>query len=614
MSHPNLPTGAEQVRWDLTHLFTSETELDPYLEAGSRLAEVFASRYRGRVAELSPSELRAGIRDFELIQDHLDRAYTYVFLNWCTRSEEPAAGALLQRVREAYTRIAQELLFFELELSALPAADLERRWTSPELESYRHFIEMLGHRSRHLLTEPEERIVAEKSVTGSGAWTRFFDETMTAARFTLDGRSLTEQEALALLHEPDRPVRRAGAMAFTEGLRQNLRTLTFVMNTVLAEKASEDRLRRFGHWLSARNLANEITDASVEALIDSVAGRYDLVERFYRLKRRLLGLDELFDYDRYAPVGAVARHYTWQEAQEIVTRSYRRFSPQFGALVERFFNEKWIDAGVRPGKRAGAFSHRAVPQVHPYILMNFSGKNRDVQTLAHELGHGVHQYLSRSQGSLQGNTPLTTAETASVFGEMLVFDALREQERDPELRLSLLVSKIDDIVATVFRQVAMNRFEDAIHRHRRQSGELAPDDFNRIWLETQREMFRGSVTLGDHYAIWWSYIPHFVHTPGYVYAYAFGELLVLALYSVYQREGSDFVDRYAQLLSAGGSDWPHQLLKPLGVDLQDPGFWHRGLEEIEQLVAEAEALADARFADSTNSSNRANRPDPSDRD
>ncbi len=586
-------TGAEGVSWNLADLLASEAQVDPYLEEGSRLAREFAERYRGHVQNLSPTELRQGLKELERIQDQLDRVHTFAFLNWCTRSEEHAAGALLQRVREVYTRIAQELLFFELELSALPAEELRRRWNDPELAGYRHYLEILEQRSRHLLTEPEERMAAEKSITGIGAWTRFFDETLAAARFELDGRALTEQEVLALLHEPDRSTRRSAAMAFTAGLQRHLRTLTYVMNTVLAEKASEDRMRRFQHWLESRNLANEISDAAVQALVDAVVSRYDLVERFYRLKRRLLGLDELYDYDRYAPVGTMGRRFAWQEAREIVTSAYARFSPVLGDLVARFFAERWIDAGVRPGKRAGAFSHRAVPQVHPYILMNYTGRIRDVQTLAHELGHGVHQYLSRELGSLQGSTPLTTAETASVFGEMLVFDALREAEQDPSRRLSLLVSKIDDIVATVFRQVAMNRFEDLVHNRRRRDGELSPDELSRCWLSTQHQMFRGSVILGEHYGIWWSYIPHFIHTPGYVYAYAFGELLVLALYSIYREEGPGFVERYLKLLSAGGSDWPHRLLEPFGVDLQDPGFWHHGLREIEILLEEAERLAAA---------------------
>ena len=288
----------------------------------------------------------------------------------------------------------------------------------------------------------------------------------------------------------------------------------------------------------------------------------------------------------------VERRYSWSEARDTVLTAYRDFSPKAADIAQMFFEKRWIDAPVRPGKRSGAFSHRGVPQVHPYILLNFTGNTRDVQTLAHELGHGVHQYLSNPLGSLQAGTPLTTAETASVFGEMLVFERLLNSESDPRQRLALLMSKIDDTMATVFRQIAMNRFEDRIHRSRREKGELNTQQFSQFWFETQSEMFRESVTLTDGYRIWWSYIPHFVHTPGYVYAYAFGELLVLALYALFRSEPSGFVDRYLRLLAAGGSDWPHHLLEPMGVDLRDPGFWHRGLEEIEKLIAQAEELGE----------------------
>ena len=442
---------------------------------------------------------------------------------------------------------------------------------------------MLGLRQEHVLSEPEERIISLKTLSGTGAWSRFFDETLAAARFPHDGKTLTEQEILAKLYDPQREVRRRAAEAFTSGLKNNLRTLTFVFNTLLAEKASDDRLRRFPDWLSSRNLSNEISDAAVESLINSVTDRYDLSERYYALKRKLLGLDTLFDYDRYAPMQEVERRYSWSEARDTVLTAYRDFSPKAADIAQMFFEKRWIDAPVRPGKRSGAFSHRGVPQVHPYILLNFTGNTRDVQTLAHELGHGVHQYLSNPLGSLQAGTPLTTAETASVFGEMLVFERLLNSESDPRQRLALLMSKIDD---------TMNRFEDRIHRSRREKGELNTQQFSQFWFETQSEMFRESVTLTDGYRIWWSYIPHFVHTPGYVYAYAFGELLVLALYALFRSEPSGFVDRYLRLLAAGGSDWPHHLLEPMGVDLRDPGFWHRGLEEIEKLIAQAEELGE----------------------
>ncbi|HET6566968.1 MAG TPA: M3 family oligoendopeptidase, partial [Rhodothermales bacterium] len=462
---------------------------------------------------------------------------------------------------------------------------------TPQLEPFRHYLELQLLHKEHLLTEPEEKILAEKSITGAAAWSRFFDETLGAARFEVDGELKTEQEVLALLYEPDRSVRRAAALAFTEGLKRHLRELTFAYNTILADKASSDRLRHYETWLSSRNIANEVSDEVVHALVEAVTSRYDLVARYYTLKRRLLGLDEMMDYDRYAPIGEADTRYAWDEARDTVASTYAEFHPQMGKIVDFFFERNWIDAALAAGKRGGAFSHGAVPSVHPYILMNYTGKIRDVQTLAHELGHGVHQYLSRKQGTLQSDTPLTTAETASVFGEMLVFQRLMKQEENPQNQLAMLVGKIDDTIATVFRQVAMNRFEERIHTARRTEGELSSDQFSEFWLETQRAMFEGSVTLGEHYRYWWSYIPHFIHTPGYVYAYAFGELLVLALYARYKEEGQAFADRYINLLEAGGSDWPHNLVAKLGIDLTDLSFWNEGLGAIEDLIARAEDLA-----------------------
>ncbi len=581
------------MHWDLTDLYPSREQLEQDLTSADSDADAFARSYRGRVAGLDAAGLAEALRSYEAIQDRLGRAFTYVYLNWSTDTGDAARGALMQRVREAYTQTAQKLIFFELEWAALDDAQAAPLLAAPELAGYTHYLELQRLHRDHLLTEPEEKILAEKDVTGAAAWNRFFDETLGASRFTLDGREVTEQEVLAKLYEPDRDLRRRAALSFTDGLVRLQRELTFVFNTVLADKATTDRLRRYDHWLASRNLANEVNDRMVEALVHAVTSRYDLVARFYRLKRRLLGVEEMFDYDRYAPVGEADTRYDWDDARELVLASYDAFHPRLGEIVGYFFDRSWIDAALAPNKRGGAFSHGAVPSAHPYILMNYTGKIRDVQTLAHELGHGVHQYLSRKQGVLQSDTPLTTAETASVFGEMLVFQRLLKAEQDPRNRLAMIVSKIDDTIATVFRQVAMNRFEDRIHTARRGEGELNPDAFAEHWLATQRDMFQGSVTLGEHYRHWWSYIPHFVHTPGYVYAYAFGELLVLALYARYREEGGAFADRYVGLLEAGGSDWPHVLVGRLGVDLTREDFWQQGLGAIEDLIVEAETLAGA---------------------
>jgi len=586
-------TGAESVTWSLTDLYDDSQSLQSSLEGVAERADEFAERYHGQISKLEADELANALDALEDIQDDVGRAYSYAYLTWSTNTNEETSGAQLQQVKEAYTRIRQKLLFVEVEWANVDDERASMLLESEALAPYRHFLEVEYQQKDYVLTEPEEKILSEKEVTGSGAWTRYFDETMGAARYTLDGEEVTQQEILSKLYEPDRDLRKRAALAFTEGLTDQSRTLTYIFNTILADKASTDRLRGLEHWMKSRNLSNEVDDETVDALIDAVTSRYDLVARFYSLKRKLLGLDEMFDYDRYAPVGEADSRYDWDQARGLVLDAYGDFHPVMGDTAARFFDENWIDAAVADGKRSGAFSHGTVPSAHPYVLMNYTGRSRDVQTLAHELGHGVHQFVSREQTIFHHGTPLTTAETASVFGEMLVFQRLMQREDDPKNQLAMLVSKIDDTIATVFRQIAMNRFENRIHTARRTEGEIPASRFSEMWTETQNAMFEGSVTLGEHYRHWWSYIPHFLHTPGYVYAYAFGELLVLALYSRYQEAGDGFAESYMDLLAAGGSDWPHRLVEPLGVDLTDLSFWKNGLGEIEALIERAESLAES---------------------
>ncbi len=585
--------GTDRVRWTLHDLHAGPEDAKESLDAAADAADALADDARGQIADLSAPELARVLERVEAVQDRVGRAYAYAYLRWSTDTTDSSRGALLQEVRERANRIRQTLVFVEVEWADVSEERAEALLAEEALADYRHFLEVEHLQREHVLSEPEEKILSEKNVTGRSAWTRFFDETMGATTFELDGEELSQQEILSNLYEADRDLRRRSALAFTEGLEDNLRSLTFVFNTVLADKASTDRLRGYDHWLASRNRSNEVDEETVGALIEAVTSRYDLVARFYRLKKDLLGLDELKDYDRYAPVGDADTTYEWGRARDLVLDAYGDFHPEMADAAGRFFEQNWIDAAVAPGKRSGAFSHGTVPSAHPYVMLNYTEKARDVQTLAHELGHGVHQYLSREQSIFHHGTPLTTAETASVFGEMLVFQRLLKREDDPENRLALLVGKIDDTLATVFRQVAMNRFEDRIHTARREDGELDADRFSELWMQTQEAMFEGSVTLGDHYRLWWSYIPHFLHSPGYVYAYAFGELLVLALYARYQNTGADdaFADTYMDLLRAGGSDWPHRLVGTLGVDLTDTDFWQQGLGEIETLIEDAEALA-----------------------
>ena len=585
-------TGAEDVTWKLEDLVSppDEAGVDRVLAAVEQRAEAFAAKWRGRIAGLSPAEFREMLTEYESIGEAAGRAESVASLSWCTQSNDPARGALLQKVSERQSALAQKLLFVEIEWPNTPEETAAALISHPDLERWRHWMALARRYKPHLLSEPEEKIVVEKSVTGRQSWIRFFDETMAATLFDWRGVRVPAEVVLRQLYDPDRATRREAAGAMTRGLKEASRTTTYAFNTLLAEKASEDRLRKYPSWISQRNLDNQVEDATVDALVKAVTSRYGVVARYYRLKKRLLGLDELFDYDRYAALPAAERRYSWSEAQDTVLAAYGRFHPEMARIAALFFREGWIDAAVHPGKRGGAFSSSTVPSVHPYILVNFQGTAQDVMTLAHELGHGVHQYLARERGLLQQNTPLTTAETASIFGETLVFNDLVKKEKDPSVVRSMLVREIESSFATVFRQVAMNRFEDAMHTARRTRGELTTEDFSRLWMESQRAMFEGSVTLTDDYGIWWSYITHFLHVPGYVYAYAFGDLLVRSLYRRYLSSGKDFPERYLAMLAAGGSDWPARIVQPLGVDLADPGFWKEGLDLLEEMVAEAEGL------------------------
>jgi oligoendopeptidase F len=584
-------TGAEHIHWNLDDLYTDDASLKADLAQIAQQAQAFSEVHRGKMAHYTATEWADALHALEGLQDTLGKAYTFAYLHWSTHTTDATRGALLQFVKEQYTQISQNLIFFEIEWAAVPESEASALLNEASLARFKHYLEVQQEQKKHLLTESEEKILAEKSVTGASAWNRYFDETLGSAVFSFRGEEKSEQEVLSKLSDSDRSVRHDAAKSLAEGLQQHLRTLTFIFNTILADKASNDRLRGYESWVSSRNVSNEATDETVQALIDAVTSRYDLVHRYYKLKKKQLGLDEMMDYDRYAPISETETRYTWEEARQVVTEAYTEFHPEMGRIVNEFFEKNWIDAALGQGKRGGAFSHGAVPSVHPYILMNFTGRVRDVQTLAHELGHGVHQYLSRVQGVYHADTPLTTAETASVFGEMLTFQRLLQRETNDQGRLAMYMEKIDDTFATVFRQVTMNRFEDAIHTTRREKGELTSEQFSSLWMETQSKMFGDSVTLGEHYAVWWSYIPHFLHTPGYVYAYAFGELLVLALYEKYRQEGAPFTQKYVDLLTAGGSDYPHVLVGKLGIDLTDQTFWHQGLKSIEALIEEAEKLA-----------------------
>ncbi|HLM87030.1 MAG TPA: M3 family oligoendopeptidase [Solirubrobacteraceae bacterium] len=612
-SAPSEPTDPElqATAWDLDPLIDGEggEGVERRLSDALKRAQALATAYAGKLGELDSAGLREAMSELAAIEELVARAGYYAALQFSTDTAEPANGALLQKVQEQETAIQTKLLFFELEWAALDDGHAEALLAGEGLEFCAHHLRNVRRYREHLLSEPEEKILAEKAVTGTGAWTRLFEELTSAIEVTIpgagqlsgdradDGAADTGEKvaldvALSRLALADREVRRSTAEAVTAALAPGLRTRAFLFNTLLADKATDDRLRNYPHWLAARNLANEASDESVRALIEAVRGRYEIPRRWYRLKAQLLGVERLADYDRMAAVTEDEVSFPFAQAREIVLDCYSSFSPELGALVKRFFDERRIDAPVRPAKRGGAFCAAAVPDVFPYVLLNYTSRRRDVLTLAHELGHGVHFALAARQGIFHQSTPLTLAETASVFGETIVFGRLLGEDTTPASRLALLAENLEDTIATVFRQVAMNRFEELVHTARREQGELSVERFGELWAESQSEMFGDSVEVTDGYRTWWSYIPHFVNSPGYVYAYAYGQLLALSVYERYEQTGPELVPRYLELLAAGGSRSPEELGQIVGVDLADPGFWDAGLDLVEQQLADAEEAAE----------------------
>jgi oligoendopeptidase F len=585
-------TGAEDVAWDLSDLYDGgdDPRIEQDVEQAETAAAAFRELYYGRVGQLTAAELRTAIEEQEKIESTATRAIYFAHLWFSTDMSDSARGALVARLTEKGAALDTQMLFFGLELAALEDEQADALLASDELEKWRHRLRTIRKFRPYILTEPEEKILTEKSVSGFSAWDRLYDELLSAIRVELDGEQIGFEEAMSKLYSPDRDVRRRASDAVTASLDPGLRTRTFIFNTIAVDKSIDDRLRGYATWISSRNLSNDTTDEAVQALVDAVVGRYDVVQRYYRLKARLLGLDRLSFYDRMAPLDDDPTQVGWSEASELVQNAFSDFSSEVGDVIQRFFDESWIDAPPREGKRPGAFCATNVPDLHPYVFMNFTGDRRSVLTLAHELGHGLHGYLAQPLGLFNASTPLTTAETASVFGEALTFKRLLATEDDPRRRLNLLAGRIEDSIATVFRQVAMNRFEDTVHTTRRDEGELSPEKFQELWLESQTRMFSDSVDI-EGYGTWWSYIPHFIGTPGYVYAYSYGFLFALSIFRKYELEGDSMVEPYLDVLRAGGSKPPQELAEMVGLDLADPEIWDAGIDALAAELDEAEALA-----------------------
>lgn len=584
-------TGAEEIAWDLSELYAGpdDPRIDSDIADVLTTAKGIANRHHGKVANLSAAELGEVTKETEALYEKASRAYIYSYLLFSADTSDPPRGALLQKMREKLTELSTTLLFLGLEWVELDDETAEKLLADPILEKYRHYLSSQRRFKPHVLSEPEEKIISEKKVTGAGAWDRLFDEVTAAMMVEIDGEPISFEQATSRLHDADRETRRKAAEAITETLRDGLRTRSFIFNTVMLDKSTDDRLRGYSHWLADRNLSNEASDEAVQALVDAVVDRYDIPQRYYRLKAKMLGLDRLKDYDRNAAIESTNANMSWPEARDLIVSAYSSFSDEAGRIISDFFDRRWIDAALTPNKMTGAYCY-PVPQGHPYVMMNYTGERRAALTLAHELGHGLHGVLAEPLGYYNADTTLTMAETASVFGEALTFKKLLETESSTSGRLELLAGRIEDAIATVFRQISMNRFEDVVHNARRSSGELSADRISDLWLETQSLMFADSVELSDGYRIWWSYVPHFIGTPGYVYAYAFGFLFSLAIFRKYEDDGDVVVEPYLDLLRAGGSDRPDELAKIVGLDITDPKFWHGGLEEIDALVTEAEGM------------------------
>jgi oligoendopeptidase F len=584
--------------WNLADLYPS-MESDLYsadLTRAEAECKAFATDYRGRLEEIARSEdagtaLAVAVRRYEAIEDLLGRIMSYAGLVYSGNTSDPIRAKFYGDAQDKITTASTDLLFFQLELNRIDSALLDKVMEDSPLSHWRPWLEDIRREKPYQLDDRLEQLFHEKSVTGHGAWNRLFDETIASLRFNVDGRELTIEPTLTLMQDSNEEVRHKASDAIAATLKANLRTFSLITNVLAKDKEISDRWRGFQDVADSRHLANRVEREVVDALVKAVEDAHPrLSHRYYALKAKWFGKDKLNHWDRNAPLPSVpAQTYPWEEARTTVLDAYRGFSPRMAGIASRFFDERWIDAPVRPGKAPGAFAHPTVPSAHPYVLLNYQGKPRDVMTLAHELGHGVHQVLAAPNGALMAPTPLTLAETASVFGEMLTFRALLDKTQDKARRRAMLAAKVEDMLNTVVRQIAFYSFERKLHT-RRAEGELTPEDISDVWMSVQADSLGPAIRLGPGYETFWAYIPHFIHSPFYVYAYAFGDCLVNSLYGVYQKASDGFAERYLEMLSAGGTRHHSELLAPFGLDARDPAFWQIGLGMIEGLIAELEAM------------------------
>jgi oligoendopeptidase F len=579
--------------WDLSDLYPApdSAELAADLDAAATRAQAFNKRYQGKVADLDGDGLATAIADYEGLQEMLGRILSFAYLTYAGDMADEKVRTFFQSTQERANDISSGLLFLGLEINRLPEEHIEALFQAERLAHYRPWIRDLRVLRPYQLSDDLERLLHEKEVAGRNAWVRLFDETMAGLRFDVDGEDLTSEQTLHFLSDKDGARRKAAAGALAVVFKEKADLFALITNTLAKDKEIEDKWRGMPSPDLGRHLSNHVETEVVDALVDAVRQSYPrLSHRYYALKAGWFGVDQLHYWDRNAPLPEDDdRRIGWDEAQSTVLAAYRAFSGDLGQIAEKFFDNKWIDAAARPGKAPGAFAHPTVPSAHPYLLLNYQGKPRDVMTLAHELGHGVHQVLAGQQGPLMADTPLTLAETASVFGEMLTFRSLLDSTDDPNRRRLMLASKVEDMLNTVVRQISFFCFERHVHTERR-NGEVPVDRLGQIWLDTQSESLGPAIRLADDYRHFWCYIPHFIHAPFYVYAYAFGDCLVNALYAAFQDIGSEFQPKYLAMLRAGGTLRHDALLAPFGLDARDPAFWSRGLGVVEGFIDELEAM------------------------
>lgn len=579
--------------WDLTDLYPSRTspDLEEDLQSSASGAKDFSKKYKGKLADLDGAGLAAVIAKYEALEEVMGRVMSFAYLVYAGDMSDPEIGKFFQTMQERVNGISTDLLFFTLELNRIDDDKLQVLYADGGLKRYKPWLDNVRALKPFQLSDEIETLLHEKDIAGRSAWVRLFDETMAGLRFDMGGEKLPSQEVLHLLSSADPAKRKSAAKSLGKVFGENVRLFSLVTNTLAKDKAIVDEWRKTETPMSLRHLSNQVEDEVVDALSKAVQDSYPrLSHRYYKLKAKWMGQEKLDYWDRNAPLPEDDdRVIPWEEARDTVLDAYGRFSPELADLGQEFFDKPWIDASVRPGKSPGAFAHPTIPSVHPYLLVNYQGKVRDVMTLAHELGHGVHQVLAGPQGPLLSDTPLTLAETASVFGEQLTFRAMLEKETDPAKRRVMLASKVEDMLNTVVRQIAFYEFEVRVHKARRDE-ELSPDQIGKIWMDIQKESLGPAIRLHDEYQYFWCYIPHFIHSPFYVYAYAFGDCLVNALYAVYQDSEKGFQDKYFDMLKAGGTLRHKELLAPFNLDASDPAFWQKGLSVIEGFIDELEAL------------------------